>query len=84
MNAFFVILLYLLVGFIITSIRLCVYNIDLDDFTNLVSYENDDEQFITVVVLIGWPIYILLKLALMLPKTIAILLQKYIKKGDEE
>lgn len=84
MKIFFGVLLYLLVGFIITSIRLCIYNIDLDDFTNLSSYENDDEQFITVFVLIGWPIYILLKLALMLPKTIAILLRKYIKKGDEE
>ena len=84
MKTLLFILLYFLTGTIIAAIRLYVYNVDLENFADLSSYDDDDEQLYTMFIILGWPIYVLMKCALYGPKLVVKLIRLLNKKEDEQ
>lgn len=82
MKIFFGILLYFLIGTIVAGVRLFIYNVDLTEFTDFTNTDCDDDQIATMFIIPGWPLYLLLKCALIIPKGIVFLIRKYVQKGD--
>lgn len=82
MKIFFGVLLYLLIGTIVAGARLFIYNVDLTEFSKFDNSDSDDDQIATMFIIPGWPLYLLLKCALIIPKGIVFLIRKYVQKGD--
>ena len=79
MKIFFGILLYFLIGTIVAGVRLFIYNVDLTDFSNFNNDDCDDDQIATMLIIPGWPLYLLLKCALIIPKVVVFIIQKFVK-----
>lgn len=82
MKIFFIVLLYFLIGTIVAGVRLFIYNVDLTEFPIFNNGDSADDQIATMSIIPGWPLYLLLKCALIIPKGIVFLIRKYVQKGD--
>lgn len=82
MKIFFGVLLYLLIGTIVAGVRLFIYNVDLTEFSSFDNSDSEDDQIATMFIIPGWPLYLLIKVALIIPKGIVFLIRKYVQKGD--
>lgn len=79
MKIFFGVLLYFLIGTIVAGVRLFIYNVDLTEFSSFNNDDCADDQIATMLIIVGWPIYSLLKVALIIPKAIVFIIKKFVK-----
>lgn len=79
MKIFFGVLLYFLIGTIIAGVRLFIYNVDLTEFSSFDNGDSEDDQLATMFIIVGWPIYLFLKCALIIPKVIVFIIKKFVK-----
>ncbi len=79
MKIFFGVLLYFLIGTIVAGVRLFIYNVDLTEFSAFDNGDSEDDQIATMSIIPGWPLYLLLKCALIIPKAIVLIIKKFMK-----